>query len=162
MRPALIARAHLAARASLWSSGSRIYHPSSLGWRAAPLGRTSPVGRRSTSSIRSAHIKLDQNEGILYVNSKFQLILSEYPLLLPTNNQTSSRITCSGFCGVHSVTYNLSRLSSNESTTPISRHQIQQSLQSVLYPAVLAWKSKKSFRGTKKEVHSSNMAESLI
>jgi hypothetical protein len=67
-----MARAYPAARALSWSSTGRIYHPSSLGWRAAPLGRTSPVSIRSTSSIRSGHIKLDQNEGILYVNSESQ------------------------------------------------------------------------------------------
>jgi hypothetical protein len=71
MRPALINRACPSARALLWSSVGRVYQPSSLRWRATQLGRTSPVSIRSTSSLRAGHIKLDQNEGIFYVNSKF-------------------------------------------------------------------------------------------
>ena len=48
--------------------------PSGWGWRPALLERSSPVSVRSTSSIQSGHIKLDENEGILYISSELQCI----------------------------------------------------------------------------------------
>ncbi|KAJ5693281.1 hypothetical protein N7462_002704 [Penicillium macrosclerotiorum] len=40
-------------------------------WRSTPLARSSPAGCRFTSTIQLGHIKVADNEGILYVNNIF-------------------------------------------------------------------------------------------
>lgn len=62
-------RSHISANASCW-------------WRPPVWGRSMI---RCTSSIRSGHITVGQNEGIIYVNSERRLIASYhvYPLTSP-------------------------------------------------------------------------------
>ncbi|KAJ5126184.1 hypothetical protein N7526_008361 [Penicillium atrosanguineum] len=71
MQRASFARAASTAWATPLRCTTTNVHTHGLGWRSAPLWRRSPVGARSTSSVKSGHIQLEENEGILYVNNIF-------------------------------------------------------------------------------------------
>lgn len=105
MMPVAFARIPQAVRAPLFRPRAG-FQPSGRGWGSTPR---LPSNIRFSSSIQSGHIKLADDEGIIYVNSECFSYQHPRGYSLPNHIQTSSHIGSNGYYGGHSVISNPSK-----------------------------------------------------